>query len=116
MAARERFRETLRRLRHHYPTPIRSQVRFVSAGYIKKQLGFAAHGMACVLEDSSSGLCSAVIYLDKAASEPVTCDALIHEWAHVHDDPTGECLQRHHHRNGWGACYARAYRASMTPI
>lgn len=110
MTSRKKFNEKLRRLRHHYPTPVPTQVRFVSAGFLCKRYGEPVHGGTIV------GGGSAVIHIDAASPSAVAIDTLIHEWAHVHDDPEGQRLARHEHHNGWGECFARAYRASHTPI
>lgn len=103
----KKFNQKLKRLRRRYPAPVPVQVRFVSAAFLLRRYGEPVHGGV------TFGGGRAVIHVDNAASSAVAIDTLLHEWAHVHDDPHGERHRRFEHNNGWGECFARAYRASQ---
>ena len=98
----KKFDNALRRLRGEVPLGAPLKVVTVPQDEVKGLCGYAS-----IQEEPVSFK----IVISKELSKVAAIDTLIHEYAHCLDFLTGnDC--RKHHRNSWGVCYARYYRAA----
>lgn len=111
MASRygEKFDHVLRTLRKECPVNIPVKVVTGNLGQYK------LCGSCTAFVDTEGNIQSFVIEIDKHMSISAAIDTLMHEWAHAMDKEANG-IPNEPHRNSWGVCYARAWRAYFNNV
>lgn len=100
----KKFDNVLRELRKS--CPVKAPVK-VTVKDLKKQKLCGS----CTAYVNDNGIISSfLIELDSSMSLSAAIDTLLHEWAHAMDKELNG-LPTEPHRNSWGACYAKTWRA-----
>jgi len=105
MTLRDELAPLLRMLRRDCPVtyPVRVQFRNMT----KTQLC----GYCLTLLDDQDRIVRFRIVLDTTLPYLSVVDTLIHEWAHVVDQAEHGLVYDDTHRDSWGLCYAKIWRA-----